>query len=398
MSKLILFYYKSELNFGGMETHFVMAKEYFSKDQEWNCEWLVLKSDNNIELQHISNGSKIKFEKSLELGRYIAQIYKDEACCMLFNDGRWIEELGTLRSTNPNAIMFQRSGGNEFMKAPLKKSNLPLIERQKLWGSYINEFLDAIISNSKFTTTRLKEIGVKQEKIVEIRGGVDIEECMKNLERWQVLREGFNKVHNLSNKKYLITVASRFVPFKDIHNVIEAIAECKYKEEIMLLLIGDGCEREGLLRLCEARLSNDSYCFLGKMQHTEAMKYICIADIFCNASKEFLKRSGQEYYVHTETMGRSLLEAIAQNTPVIATDVGGVREWFEENLHIGKLIEAENKTQMAQAIECILEQQYLKHKLYNESYTKYGWEYVFKKYKEIWEGYKHVKECSYNNI
>lgn len=384
MNKVVLFNDKLPPNFGGMETHFMHALNYFKNDKKWKCEYVVSKELNkHILLDNNLNAITI-FENSYELGIYLHKTFKRNKYCMLFNNGMWIEDLGVLKKTNPNAIMCQRTGGNEFMKATLLENTLPIKERQRKWADHIKDNLDFIISNSNYTNRRLLDIGVPENKIVKIRGGVSRKSCEENIANRFVNRKGFDRKYNLNKKEYIITVAARLIHFKGIDTIISAISKSKFRENVIFVCIGDGELKDELLSLCEKFLEKDSYVFMGNITPNETLKLISLSDLYCSASRDVYKKSNTDYYIHSETMGRSILEAICQNIKVVATNVGGVSEWFETENNIGVLVNEDDHISMTKAIDSVL------NELVQENYSLrfldlYSWDVIFEIYKEMWE-------------
>lgn len=387
MNNLIIFSYNYKTGFGGMESHFLNMIEYFKYDNEWTCKFIVYKDNNKIILQSLIDNTIIFFKSDKLLSLYLYNKFKNTNYCLFFNDGRWIESLHIFREYNKRAILCQRSGGNEFMKAPLFNCNMSLEYRQKKWAEIINKNLDFIISNSDFTTDRLKSIGVLSERIIKIRGGVDKENSINNILSKNNLRETFNSQYNISNKKYIIISAARFTEFKGIDNLINAIGLSKYKKDILLVLVGDGDLKESLVKSCKSNLDEKSFIFLGATSYIETMKYIAAADLYCSTSISFMKASGQQKYIHTETMGRSILEAICQRTCIIATDVGGVSEWFRGDYNIGRLISYTDISTITKAIDDVISSNFYIDDVSGYFLQQYSWKVVFNKYKVLWREY-----------
>ncbi len=380
MDDLIIFNNKFYPAFGGMESHFYNALKYFIKDSEWNCKYIISKEKS----KHIILNNKLEklyyFDDIYTLSKVLYNKIEKSNSVFMFNNGMWIEDLKVLRENFKNVLFTQRTGGNEFVKAPLS-TELPLSESQMIWANNINQYLDIMISNSEFTNERLRNIGVLEKKIIKIRGGISEEQCKKNLLNKKSNREKFDLRHYTSNK-IIITTASRLIPFKNIELLIESIGKSKYKNKIFFLCIGDGSEKNKLYNLSKKILKNN-FCFFGSTDYTTTLKLISISDIYCSSSKNFYKKRENETYLHTETMGRSILEAKCQNVYLIATNVGGVSEWFFENQEIGSLIESENLSELVNTIDTVIDNShYLK--INNCFCYSYDWNNLFAEYKRIW--------------
>ena len=84
-------------------------------------------------------------------------------------------------------------------------------------------------------------------------------------------------------------------------------------ENIVLLIVGDGPEKQNLeFRIQDLGLS-DKVKFLGWIPNEEIYQYYAIADVFIMPSEE-------------EGFPRVLLETMAMGVPFVSSDAGGVKE------------------------------------------------------------------------
>lgn len=113
------------------------------------------------------------------------------------------------------------------------------------------------------------------------------------------------------NGEKLIVHISNMRGVKRIPDVIEVFRRIREKEEAILLMLGDGPEREKAeLQVRELGLS-DYVRFLGKTQ--EVRRILCMSDLFLLPSS-------------TESFGLVALEAMAAKVPVISSNAGGIPE------------------------------------------------------------------------
>ncbi len=305
---------------GGMEIHCRYLVKYLRTTEEL---FLITKNDSSVRLEQISN-KQVSVFKSIKC--FIDYIRTYSPSVLFFNDGYWIENVHDLRKVFPKSIMIMRSGGNEFVKAPYHDMMLPLSKRQKIWANIINNNIDFVIANSQYSWLRMLDSGFLIEKCVIIKGGVDLDFCRKNYQRRKDLRQIFDNKYGTFNS-CLFCIVARLVPFKGISNIIDTFSKLKNSKNWFLLIIGDGPEFVKLSQNCREFLPHNKYCFLGEVPHDVCLEYIALSDYLISPSLEYLKKSGNDYYIHTETMGRAIIEAICQQTLVIANPVGGVVEW-----------------------------------------------------------------------
>ena len=374
---IVLFCNSINQRYGGMETHFKAFRKYFNSDNStWKLLYTITCEDG---FKVFDNHDNIIFNSNSinKLCNLIICRQRDKTV-FFFNDGYWIAYLEKIRLFFPNAYIMMRSGGNEFVSAKIFGAGVSLKNRQIAWSYTVNTYTDSVIANSLYTVNRMKECGFHGDRIILIRGGVDHNECAKNVENKDILRRAIRKKYNIT-QKYLFVVAARLVKFKGLNFLIDAISQSEYCNEIFLLIIGDGEEEIELQKKCMQMLSYNHYRFVGAKKHIDTLRIICSADVFCNTSIEYKKECFGESYIHTETMGRSMMEAICENVPILATDVGGTKELFLENTSIGELV-LPNIKSLVKGIANVLNKRIVGK--YNSNI--YDWESVFYSYKVIW--------------
>ena len=359
--------------FGGMEAHCNALAEWIKEETSFELILISMsaKKMKTITGEHdfVSKDSLISTICSLEL---------DNTSIFFFNDGYWIEWIENIRKNFPRNIFFFRSGGNDLMYAPTHEMNLPLSDRRKTWVDTFNNNINHVIINSSFSQRNFELCGVNKSILVKLRGGVDYKFCKELMANRKERRDSFVKTHNIPKETKILCICSRFVPFKGIDKALSAISILN-NLKIHLILVGDGPEKEKILQFCDNHLI--PYTYVGAQHPKKALEYECLSDVLLNTSILFCKKSGNNTYIHTETMGRSMIEAITLGIPIVATDVGGTRELFVENKgkEIGVLC-TDNIKSIASAIEVAS-----KMPVKNNVGSKYDWGYIFRRYMELYE-------------
>ena len=118
--------------------------------------------------------------------------------------------------------------------------------------------------------------------------------------------------------KFTIVTCSNLIPLKRIDLVIDALAKVNTDAHIMWFHFGDGPLRQDLEEKASAlfeKKSKISWQFMGQIKNENLLKFYHDnhIDLFINSST-------------TEGLPVSIMEAQSFGIPVIATDVGGVRE------------------------------------------------------------------------
>jgi glycosyltransferase involved in cell wall biosynthesis len=129
-------------------------------------------------------------------------------------------------------------------------------------------------------------------------------------------REKVREELNIDDQTLVLGAFSRLVLVKRIDRLIRAFADvCRSRQDVKLLVAGDGPERSDLKSLAHALRLGERIRFLG--QREDIARLYSALDIFCLSSK-------------AEGMSNSLLEAMATSLPVIASDIPSNRELVDE--------------------------------------------------------------------
>ncbi|MEK6732746.1 MAG: glycosyltransferase [Candidatus Omnitrophota bacterium] len=167
---------------------------------------------------------------------------------------------------------------------------------------YLFKNADRVISICDYHTQKLIDFGCNPDKITYHPLGLDVEKFKF---------EQRTKTKNI----FTITTVARLEDDKNIFFALDVIKawrdEAIYK--FKYYLVGDGHLREDIVKkISEYKLAENVTLF-GALSHTDVIKLLQETDVFFLSSK-------------AEGLPTALLEAQAVGIPVIATDVGGVRD------------------------------------------------------------------------
>lgn len=115
----------------------------------------------------------------------------------------------------------------------------------------------------------------------------------------------------LADHQPVLMHISNFRPVKRVHDIIRIFAAVHAQRGGVLVMVGDGPDRSAAEEEARALGVESSVYFLGKIDAVAPL--LAEADIFLLPSQ-------------TESFGLGALEALACGVPVVASDVGGLRE------------------------------------------------------------------------
>lgn len=158
----------------------------------------------------------------------------------------------------------------------------------------------------------------------------------------------------LKNKKVLAFLGS-FFKYEGLEFAIKALPLIeKSIPNIHLLLVGDGNEKENLLALSKQLGVKHLVTFVGRVNFDKINQYYSLADALV-FPRESIKLT------HLVTPLKPL-ECMAQQLPVIASNVGGHKELIEDG-KTGLLFEAENIESLAAKVILLIGDNELQEKL-----------------------------------
>jgi glycosyltransferase involved in cell wall biosynthesis len=165
------------------------------------------------------------------------------------------------------------------------------------------------VTISKYSRRKIMQFyGVDKAKIRIVPNGVDTQRFKPSKSNESIKRQT-----GIDNKLCVLFVG-RLIPRKGLHYLVEAAKQIvKEFSQTMFLIVGDGPLRNHLVSYLEKMNLSDNFVFLGDVSENALPALYNCADIFVLPSIQ-------------EGQGIALLEAQATEKPIVAFDVGGVRE------------------------------------------------------------------------
>src|SRR3989344_500661 len=240
------------------------------------------------------------------------------------------------------------------------------------FSNYIINFIvkntDKITSVSSFGKNKLLEIANKSLK-EEINKKVRILPMGTYLEQFKKRKLKRGRVKN-------ILFVGRLAEKKGVSYLIKAIS--LLNKEVRLLIIGDGPLKKDLLSFTNKLNLKNKIEFLGYKTGKEKLKYFFDADLLVVPS--IVTKIGD-----TEGLPVVIMEGLASGLPIIATDVGGIKEIIK-NGYNGLIIKEKNSKEIANKIKLVIENNKFKRRLSinaKKSSRNYDWGYISKKYADL---------------
>ncbi len=196
-------------------------------------------------------------------------------------------------------------GFNLPVVTTLHGTDITLVGRNPSYREAVN----FSINHSNVVTTVSESLKKDTLAFFDINNEIDVIPNFVDLKLFDKLdpcRQSFSK----SGEK-VITHVSNFRKVKRINDVVDVFSLVNQKIPSVLLMLGDGPEKEKARQQAQDLGVADKVKFLGKTSEVE--RILCISDLFILPSE-------------TESFGLAALEAMAAKVPVISSNTGGLEE------------------------------------------------------------------------
>ena len=187
----------------------------------------------------------------------------------------------------------------------------------------------------------ISDFGIREDKITVAPIFVNLKNKISNL-----------KSEKFKKDKFVFLTVGRLVPIKNISLQIKAMAklakgDSPLAEEVELWIVGDGPEKENLIRVADEQGVKDNIKFFGRRENVD--------DFYANADA-FLLTSNSEGW------GMVVVEAATHGLPIIMTDVGLAGEIIK-NGESGIVIPVGNQAKLEEAMIRIIGDEDLRRRL-----------------------------------
>jgi len=336
-----ILYVITKSEYGGAQTHIFQLSRYMKQQghsvavMSYPGGWL----EQEIQNANLKSQNKVKFYKNpyfknsynpvlglkamAEIRRAVNDFKPDLVSCHSTVAGFW----GRMALKNKITTIFTAHGWGFSQGTPfLRKSLVVLAEK------LVAKFCDKIICVSEYDKElALKHKIAKPGKLIVIYNGVEINKIQNaNL-----------KMQNYSSKVKIVFVG-RLSGQKNPELLLQVFSELSQKtqDKTQVSLIGDGSKKEKLQDFIIKNNLKEKVTLLGSLPRENVFKILEQSDIFVLTS-------------NYEGFPRTILEAMSCGLPIIASNVGGVREAVDKE--VGFLIERGDKEALKKALIELIE-------------------------------------------
>ena len=202
---------------------------------------------------------------------------------------------------------------------------------------FISRNAKKLILLSKSLISRTRKLSVPDSKVVVIPSGVD---CTRFDPRRPEVRRKAVELRNdfdIGQEDVVVGFVGRLVPAKGLSHLLAAINQIKREfPKVVLLIVGEGPQKAELQRM--ARDLDLKTVFTG--YQTDTPSYYTLMDVFVLPS-------------FFEGLPNVVLEAMAMEKPVVATDVGGISDLVMDGEN-GFLVPTRDTGQVASALRKLI--------------------------------------------
>lgn len=223
---------------------------------------------------------------------------------------------------------------------------------------------------SNFLLDRAVKNGWHGESVL-VPNGVDLTVFSKEIDADE--KETISKELDKKEGDIFIVTTGRLARKNGTDDIISALS--RLATHIHLIVIGKGDEGSKLQKQTNDLGVGSRVKFLGFIPYGDIPKYFSVCDIFIRPSR-------------SEGFGNSFIEAMAARLPVIATPVGGIVDFIDDN-ETGIFCAPNNPQSIANAVNLILKNPAVKEKIVDSAYARvvdrYSWDKVASDMKAVFD-------------
>lgn len=230
-------------------------------------------------------------------------------------------------------------------------------------GRMILSLSDQVVGVSERTAKFARVLGAKNPRT--IYNGIKLDFWAQPLDEAQIYSK-----YGLDGKKFVISFVGRIIAAKGVFDLLESMGRMK-NLKLRLIIVGDGPYLPALKRQVQKLALEQQVLFTGALGRRGVREILKISDLFVNPS-------------YTEGLPTSVMEAVASQTYVIATDVGGTREILSDS-HLGRLFLPGDTKRLRELVEEAVVQKPTIVEVPKYFVNKFDWNVIAKAYYDLFQ-------------
>jgi glycosyltransferase involved in cell wall biosynthesis len=252
-----------------------------------------------------------------------------------------------LRDERVSVVHCHDQYSNVFSTLSARAAGVPVVIASKRWLHSPARYrisngigfraATRVLANSDAVASSLRsEDFLGERRIVVVPNFVD-EQAFDRATPMQL--DTWRRELNLEPDALVVGIVASLLPIKDHASLLRAIGMLAPRwPNLRLVIVGQGPEREALEALATEIGIGAIVRFAGLRPQVPSFHYLFDVSVLCSVSEGF---------------PNSLVEAMAAERPIVATDVGGVRDAVRDG-ETGLLVPPGSPTELANAIESLL--------------------------------------------
>lgn len=240
-------------------------------------------------------------------------------------------------TSNSYSLLAARIAGIPIICTAHGKNYYPDRYYRRLAYRLVARFSNKFVAVSEDLKSFLVEqVGINENKITVVHNGIDIEKFKSSTFTRKEIRHGLGLVQN----DYVIIVVAALFEMKGHADLVKSLTKLDdIQQNLKVLFIGDGPYRKQLEELTTQLGLENTILFTGFRDDISGL--LSASDLFVLPS-------------YSEGLPISVLEAMSVGLPVVATDVGGMREIIKDG-ETGYLVPAKDVDELAVTIRRCIE-------------------------------------------
>ena len=318
-------------------------------------------------------------------------IFKVSGKFKLYDPWFYLRLKKLIKKIKPDLIHSSLWSANIVGRIIAKKLKIPIIcdlHNDSSFNGKLRNFLEKrtikiprkFIAVSNFVGESFKNsfLPASKDKITVIQNGIDFESLRKKAFEKPLKRTDFG----FTQKDFIVGAIGRLEPIKSFDVLIKIFSKIR-EDKIKLCIIGDGSQKNGLIKLTKDLNLEDKVFFIG--QRDDAYRFYPLFNCFAMTSK-------------TEGLSIALLEAISFGLPILTTHQNLTHEVIVDGEN-GFLIPHRNDNLFISKLKKLYSDSLLINEIRNNNLklarTKFDINKVVLRYKEL---YKEIVGFANRNI